>query len=179
MVSKALSALTASLILALAAAAPAAAQGESLRIAVLDVQRIITESATGKAILAKLEEFGKQQQDKLKAKRDAIDQLRSRITDGRLSLAEDKLAELEKELEAKTIDLRRAGDDAQREFNQRQEAELKSIERKVMPIIEQMGREGGYTLIFRKFESGLVFASEQIDITESVIQRLDAAPQGG
>jgi outer membrane protein len=176
---KAFSAFAATLALAAATAPPAAAQGAAPKIGVIDVQRIITESATGKAALAKLEEFGKQQQDKLKAKRDAIEQLRDRISEGQLSLAEDKLAELQKELESKTIDLRRASDDAQREFTRRQEEELKGIERKVMPIIEQAGREGGFTLIFRKFESGLVFATDDVDITQSVIQKLDAASQGG
>ncbi len=33
----------------------------------------------------------------------------------------------------------------------------------------------GYTLIFRKFESGLIYADEAVDITKLVITRLDAA----
>jgi outer membrane protein len=182
MVPKSSPVLAAALALTLAAAAlpaPVLAQDGAMKIAVIDVQRIITESGTGKAVLAKLEEFGKQQQDKLKAKRDAVEQLRTRLSEGQLSLADDKLAELQKEIESKTIDLRRASDDAQREFNRRQEEELKGIERKVMPIIEQVGREGGYTMIFRKFESGLVFATDDIDITQSIILKLDAAPLGG
>ena len=35
-----------------------------------------------------------------------------------------------------------------------------------MPVINQVGKELGYTLIFRKFESGLIYADEAIDITE-------------
>lgn len=180
MVSKAFSALGLALALGLAAGpTPADAQAGSMKIGVIDVQRIITESATGKAAIAKLEEFGKEQQERLKSRRDAIEQLRTRITEGQLSLSEDKLADLRKELETKTIELRRASDDAQRELSERQEVELKGIENKVMPIIRQVGQEGGYTLIFRKFESGLVFATDEIDITVSIIQRLDAAQQGG
>ena len=34
-----------------------------------------------------------------------------------------------------------------------------------MPVINQVGKELGYTLIFRKFESGLIYADEAIDIT--------------
>jgi hypothetical protein len=44
-----------------------------------------------------------------------------------------------------------------------------------MPVINQVGKELGYTLIFRKFESGLIYADEAVDITASIIQRLDGA----
>jgi Skp family chaperone for outer membrane proteins len=45
-------------------------------------------------------------------------------------------------------------------------------------VINQVGKDLGYTLIFRKFESGLIYADEAIDITSVVIQRLDTAAQG-
>ncbi len=55
---------------------------------------------------------------------------------------------------------------------------LKQIDERVMPVINQAGKDLGYTLIFRKFESGLIYADEAIDITGVIIQRLDAATQG-
>ena len=158
------------------AASPAWAQSGQVKIAVIDVQRIITDSAAGKAALAQLEQYGKEQEGRLNAKKEELDQLNKRIADGRLSLAAEKLAELQKEAESKTIDLRRASDDAQREFNQRQAKALQEIERRVMPIITQVGKEGAYTMILRKFDSGLVYAADGIDITPAVIQRLDSAP---
>lgn len=171
------SAVLALALLLAAFALPAAAQGP-MKVGVIEVQSIITESATGKAVLAQLETYSKQQQDRLAAQRDEVEQLRNRIAEGQLSLSDDKLTEMQKELEEKSIALRRTADDAQRELNRRQEEAFKSIERKVMPIIEQLGKEGGFTMIFRKFESGLVFATEEIDVTAQVITRLDAQ-QGG
>lgn len=160
------------------ASLPAAAQTGPIKIAVIDVQRIITDSAAGKAALAQLELYGKEQEGRLKAKKDELDQISRRIDEGRLSLAADRLAEMQKEVESKTIELRRASDDAQREFNQRQAKALQEIEKRVMPIIQQVGKEGAYTIVLRKFDSGLVYAAEGIDITASVIQRLDAMPAG-
>ncbi|HRC84172.1 MAG TPA: OmpH family outer membrane protein [Thermoanaerobaculia bacterium] len=156
--------------------AASAQQGAgSPKIAIIDVERIVTESATGKAALAKLEAYGKEQEGRLQAKKDEIEALRKKISDGQLSLAEDKLNDMRKDLENKGIELRRATDDAQREFNTRQQTALGDIERKVMPVIKKMGEEGGYSMIFRKFDSGLVFATDEIDITQQVIQRLDAS----
>ena len=160
-----------------ALALPAAAQGP-MKVGVIEVQSIITESDTGKAVLAELETYSKQQQDRLASQRDEVEQLRNRIAEGQLSLSDDKLTEMQKELEETSIALRRTADDAQRELNRRQEEAFKAIEKKVMPIIEQLGKEGGFTMIFRKFESGLVFATEEIDVTGQVISRLDAQEGG-
>ena len=46
-----------------------------------------------------------------------------------------------------------------------------------MPAINRIGQEGGYSFIFRKYESGLIYADEAGDITEQVIQRMDAESQ--
>ena len=169
-------ALVVSLVLGWTAFSAARAQsvGAELKIGIIDVERIITESATGKSLLAELEKFGKEQQARLEGQRGEIDALQKRITDGGLSLAQDKLDQMKKELEDKTIALRRSADDAQREFNTRRDKAFQAIEQKVMPVIQQLGKEGKYSLIFRKFDSGLVYADESTEITQLVIERLDS-----
>jgi Skp family chaperone for outer membrane proteins len=86
---------------------------------------------------------------------------------------------MDKQMEDKVIALRRFQDDATRELNKRKDEVLGSIDQKVMPVINQVGKEQGYTLIFRKFESGLIYADEGVDITGSVIQRLDGGASQG
>lgn len=125
-----------------------------------------------------LEAFGQEQQTRLEAKRSEIDVLRNRVTDGQLTLAKDQLAKMQAELDTKTGEFKRLSEDAQRAFNQRQGQLLQDIEKQIMPIINQVGAEGGYTAIFRKFDSGLVYADKAIDITRQVIARLDAGPTG-
>jgi Skp family chaperone for outer membrane proteins len=53
------------------------------------------------------------------------------------------------------------------------------IERQILPVIDKLGQEQGYTLIFNKFQSGLVYADDAVDITADVITRLDASNAGG
>lgn len=157
-----------------AAPQPAAAQG-AVKVAVIDVQRLVTDSVAGKEALARLKKL---QDDKIaegKAKQDEIEALRKKLNEGRLSLADDKIAELEKQLEEKVTAFRRFQEDAERELNKSRDTSFAEIERKVSPIIEAAGREGGYTLIFNKFQSGLVFAVESADITDQIVQRFDAA----
>jgi len=159
-------------------AAPARAQavGEKpLKVALIDVQRLVTESARGKVALAKLKSLQEQKVAEGKAKQDEIDGLRKKINEGRLSLADDKIAEMEKQLEDRMIAFRRFQDDAQRDLQKTQEQALGDVERLVMPIIEKVGKEFGYTMIFNKFQSGLVYADDSIDITPLIVQRFDAS----
>jgi outer membrane protein len=182
-------ALSWGLALAVAAAAPLAAQAPApapaapaarpaagpLRLAVIDTERILLESATGKKALADLKKLQEQKEGELRSRQQEIKDLQGKISDGRLSLAQDKLEEMNKQVEDKLIALRRLQDDATRELNKRKDDVLGQIDQKVMPVINQVGKEQGYTLIFRKFESGLIYADEAVDITGSVIQRLDGA----
>jgi outer membrane protein len=161
--------------LALTAASAAPAVAQTTKIAVIDVRRLVTDSVAGKEALAKLKTLQEQKVAEAKAKQEAIDALRKRLNEGRLSLADDKIAELEKQLEDQVTGYRRFQEDAERELNKMQEQSFAEIERRVAPIIEQAGREGGYTLIFNKYQSGLVYADEASDITSDIVRRFDAA----
>lgn len=164
-------------LVAAVAAAPAQAQGP--KIAVIDTERILLNSATGKKALADLKKVQEQKEAEARTKQQEIKDLQSKLTDGKLSLAQDKLAEMEKQLEDRVISLRRFQDDANRELTKKRDDVLAQVDAKVMPVINQVGKEQGYTLIFRKFESGLIYADEAVDITNAVIQRLDGGAAQG
>ena len=161
------------------AAAPASgagpAAGGALRVAVIDTEKILLSSVAGKKAIAELKKAQEQKEAELRGKQQEIKDLQDKLSQGRLTLAQDKLAEMTKQLEDKEISLRRLSDDATRELNKRKDDLLGGIDEKVMPVINQIGHEQGYTMIFRKFESGLIYADDAIDITNSVIQRLDQA----
>lgn len=158
------------------AAQPAAGP---IKIAIIDTEKILLSSATGKKALADLKKLQEQKEGEIRAKAAELKDLQTKITEGRLSLAQDKLAEMGKQYEEKEIALRRFQDDATRELNKKRDEILAKIDEQVMPVINKTGKELGYTLIFRKFESGLIYADEAVDITNVIIQRLDggaAAP---
>lgn len=152
-----------------AQAAPPAA-----KIAVIDVERILTESEAGKRALAELTALQKSKQEQGQALQAEINQLKQKALDGKLALAEDKLREIEVQVEEKTIALQRFSDDATRELTKRRDDVLGAVEQGIFPVINVVGKEGGYTLIFNKFRSGLLYADEAVDITETVIQRYNA-----
>jgi outer membrane protein len=171
-------------VLALALVVPAAAQqaapatAGNIKIAVIDTEKILLSSQAGKKALADLKKLQEAKETDLRAKAQELKDLQTKISEGRLSLAQDKLAELTKQYEEREISIRRAQDDATRELGKKRDEMLAEIDKRVMPVINQAGKDLGYTLIFRKFESGLIYADEAVDITGVIIQRLDAAAQG-
>jgi len=150
----------------------------AVRVAVIDVQRLVLESAKGQAVLARLRNLTEQKQAEVDAIQQEVRDLQARVQAGRASLAEERLAEVEKELEAKIIEYQRFEDDAEREMQEEQAGAFAEIESEMMPIITQAGAELQYTLIFNKFSSGLLFAKEEVDITDRILERYNAATAG-
>jgi outer membrane protein len=165
-----LKAIVATMILA--AALPAAAQ---TKVAVIDVQRVVSESDPGKEALQQLKTLQDAKVAEGQTLQQEINALQEQLNKQRFTVSEDKLAEMSKQLENKNIAMRRFEDDAKRELEDARRKQLGGLEAKILPIINAIGQEQGFTLIFNKFQSGLVYADEAVDITDEVIQRFNTA----
>ncbi len=164
---------------ALALAAPTAA-AQQVPVAVIDVQRVVTESDPGKEALQHLQKLQNEKLEQAKKLQQELDQLKDQFQRQRLTLAQDKLEELSKKIEDKTIELKRFQDDAQRELEDARRKTLDRLERQIMPIIQQVGKERGYLLIFQKYQSGLVYADDaRVDITDEIIRRFNTSAGTG
>jgi outer membrane protein len=158
--------------LVMAAAMPAAAQS---KVAVIDVQRVVAESDPGKEAIQKLKAISDAKVQEGQALQQEMAALQEQFNKQRFTVSEQRLAEMTKELEDKNIAIRRFEDDAKRELEEARRRELGGLEGQILPIINQIGVEEGITVIFNKFQSGLVYADEAVDITDDVIRRFNTA----
>jgi outer membrane protein len=158
-----------------ALAAPMFAQNTPARVAVVDVQKVLTQSTAGKAAYEKLKKMQEDRLGKAKQMDDEMKKLESDLNTKRISLAEDKLAEMAKQLADKKISMQRYAQDADREIGEARDRELQALQVKIEPVIDAIGKEMGLALIFNKFESGLVYASEAVEITDTVIKKFNEA----
>jgi len=156
-----------------ALAAPMFAQNVPARVAVIDVQRVLQQSTAGKAAVEKLKKMQDERLEKAKAMDEDARKLEADINAKKISLAEDKLQDMAKTLADKKISMQRFAQDADREMGEARDRELQALENRIKPIIDSIGKEMGLAMIFNKFESGLVYASDAIDITDSVIKRFN------
>jgi outer membrane protein len=158
-----------------ALAAPMFAQTTPARVAVIDVNKVLTQSTAGKAAYEKLKKMQDERMERAKGMDEELKKLDADIATKRLSLSEDKLTEMQKQLADKRISMQRYAQDAEREIGEARDKELVALEAKIKPVIDALGKEMGLAAIFNKFESGLVYASEAIDITDTVIKRFNEA----
>jgi outer membrane protein len=172
------------LTLALAAlTAPAVvAQNTPGRIAVIDVQKVLATSTAGKAAYDRLKKMQEERIAKARGMEEELRKLESDLQAKRLSLSEDKVVEMNKQISDRKIAMQRYAQDADREVQEARDRALLELENKIKPVIDALGKEMGIAVIFNKFESGLVYASEAVDLTDTVITRFNAAlaanPQG-
>jgi outer membrane protein len=160
------------------AQAPATAGG---KIGVIEVQKIVQESAVGKESLARVQKVQQAKQEELARRQKELRDMEQKIQEQGKSLSEDAMEKLQKDYQAKALDLKRFQDDAQRELEESQRKELGDLEKRIMPVITEVAREQGYALVFNKFNSGLLFADDKsVDLTDAVITKFNsmiAAPE--
>jgi outer membrane protein len=152
-----------------AASAPAPAAGP-LKIGVINVERLVQESALGKEAfnrVKKLNDSKKEEGEKLSKE---LRDMEQKLADQGSAMADDKRDALQKSYQEKAIAFKRFQDDANRDLEAAQKKELSELERRVFPVINQVGKEKGYTLILNKFQSGLVYVEDSVDITDEVLK---------
>ena len=153
---------------------PVSAQSAQ-KVGVIEVQRIVQESAVGKESLARIQKVQAAKTEDLTKRSNELRDLEKRIQEQGKSLSEEAMEKLQKEYTQKGVEFKRYQDDAQREMEELQRKELGELERRVLPLIEAVSKELGYALVFNKYQSGLLHADPAVDITDAVIQKFNTA----
>lgn len=167
------------ILVGVAVAGTASAQEAPIKVVVVDLERVVGQSAAGKDLQARLEKFKEAVQTEGSAKAEAARGIRQKLVDGVNSLSEDKLSELQKQYEDATIAIKRFQDDKQREGQKMQVEGLRDIEKQLQPVFEKLRDDGGYDLILNNVAGVVVMVNERVDITKLVIERLNAAAAAG
>lgn len=158
-----------------ALAAPMFAQTAPSRVAIIDVQKVLAQSNLGKQAYDKLKKMQDEKIERAKGMEEELRKLDADIAAKRISLSDEKVVEMTKQLADKKINMQRYAQDADREVAEARDRELLALENKIKPVIDAIGKEMGLAAIFNKFESGLIYASDAIDITDSVVKRFNEA----
>jgi outer membrane protein len=143
------------------------------RVGVINVERLIQESALGKEAFARVRKLNDSKKDEADKLAKELREMEQKLADQGQSLTDDKREQLQKTYQEKAISYKRFGDDAQRVLEEAQKKELQQLENRVLPVIQQVGKEKGYTLIFNKYSGALVYADEGVDITDEVLRRFN------
>jgi outer membrane protein len=157
-----------------AALTPAAAQ--EVKVGVFDSQKVWEQTDEGKKLRGMLETFRDSKLAEINAKETELAKLRDRLREQELSLSDEKKGAMLKDIDQKSIDLKRLNDDATREmkiqFNDAQE----QFQKELFQVVEALGKEKKYALILEK--TIVIYSDPATDITPEVTAKFNLMFKG-
>jgi outer membrane protein len=156
-----------------AAPAPDVKFPEGARFGFINIQRIASESAEGKASSGRLEALRTKKANELNDKNKQLETLQAKQKSSVVS--EETRAQVQRDIDKITVDIQRLTQDAQQELQDMQNELQLEFQRKVAPVIQAVATEKSIQMLFSQGDSGLVWADAALDLTVEVIRRFDAA----
>lgn len=144
------------------------------KIAVMNVQRIITECDAGKTAKVRFEARMKDLQGKFKGEQAELKALQQEIEKKSSAWSEEKKSEKARDLQKLRRELQSKTDDANFELKQLQEQELQPILKALEEVVTNFGKKNGYTAIF-DIKGGVIYNDKAIDVSEAIVKELNAA----
>lgn len=166
-------------LLALSCGAFAHAEGMPSGFAVVDYDRLLLESVPGKQSIAPLDALMNQKKAEIQAMEAELGAIRAKAAEQATSATEKQLATYQRQFNDKLEEMRRFQTEANNELDKMREASLGGFNKLSLPLIQAMGKELGYGMIMQKQKVGLLYLDPRAEITDQVIQRLNAQAAGG
>jgi len=142
------------------------------KIGIINPQVVLQNSSKGKEAIGRLRTMQLSKQKAYDALQKEIDTLEKDAMSPALNTeARDKKAQ---ELANKRTEIKRFAEDAQKDSVAAQQKEFEKIQSDLMPIIEKIAKENGYSLILDVNSAGVTYFEPGIDLTEKVVKAYDA-----
>ncbi|MBI5206576.1 MAG: OmpH family outer membrane protein [Candidatus Firestonebacteria bacterium] len=147
-----------------------------LKIAYVDTQRVLEECVSGKKAKKDLEEYLKKEQAKIDSKESEIKKLQKELEDN-IMLNEEGKKEKEALINQKFQEYKEFAGEAKQMLDNKQKDIIKPIVKEINDIIKKIGIEEGYSVIFEKNYSYLLYYSPELELTDKIIKRIDEKRQ--
>jgi len=160
-----------------ATAAPASAGGASGKVGVINVRQAIVTTSEGKQASAELQSQFAARQTELENLNKQINDLKQRLSAGQATLSQEEVARLTRQGELLARQMQRKQDEYQEDVNASQGDVIDKIGRKMIDVLDRYARENGYIVILDSSAQNtpILYASNQIDVTQDIIRLYDQA----
>jgi len=158
------------------AAGPAIAQG--LKIAVIDVNKVLNESEAGKVARKKMEDRYEELKKKVDALTEEAKKMKEEIDKQKILLGKEKLKAKEDALAAKVAELRKVSKDSENEMQRRQRDLTRDVLKIVEGQVDKIVQEEKIDLLLER-SSGVVHFNPSLDITAKVLALVNKEKPGG
>lgn len=151
--------------------APAVASAQAVKIGVVDVARVINETAEGKAAKSRLEREMTRRQNELDRKQREFETFAADLESSFDMLTDEAKQQRAIEYQTKATELQQLYATHQQELAQAEAAATQRIVERVIAIVDDIAKRGSYTLVFDS--AAVVYKATNTDITSEVIRAYD------
>lgn len=147
----------------------ATAMAGDLKIGFVNVPKLLEKAPQAEKAKKELEREFSPRDKRLVSEQKEIKQLEEKLSKDGAVMSDSERQKLEKEVLNRKREGKRLQDEFREDFNIRRNEELGKLQREVFEAIQALAKEESFDLLLT---DGVVFASEQIDVTEKVSKKL-------
>lgn len=154
---------------------PALAEG--LRIAVVDVNKVLNESEEGKAAKKRMEARYEELKKDVDSKQEELKKLKEEIDKQKIIATKEKLKEKEDAFQGKLNELRKLTQESEREMQGRQSELTREVLKRIEGQIDALVKAEKYDLVLER-SAGVIHVADSMDLTERVLAMMNKDRKG-
>ncbi|MBI4848493.1 MAG: OmpH family outer membrane protein [Nitrospirae bacterium] len=148
-------------------------QAAETKIGYVDLNKALNESEEGKKAVKVLEDFFKSKQAVLEDKRKEIASLDEEMAKQSSILNPDAVKSKKEERDRIARDFQRMVKDSEDELEKKRADFMERIIKDLNEVVKKIGEEEGYTVIFDRVQSGIMFIPGKLDLTDKLLKRFN------
>jgi outer membrane protein len=146
---------------------------DPMKIGIVDIDQALNSTEEGKAAREELSRKQREAQAKLEPMVERFKTMNEELKSKRFVLSEEALYQKQLDL----VELKTEIDNRAKELEDKFKVDKERLEgplrKKLIEIVEAIGKEKGFSLILARGAGGMLYNREALDITEMVIQRFN------
>ena len=142
------------------------------KIGVIDLQKILATSTSGKAIQAQLKSQKDKMESDLKQKGSEIEKISKRLERESMVMSKEMREEKEREQRIKINDFKTLQKKFRSDLQKLEGGLMNQLQQDIKEIVDAIGKKKGYLLIINKYN--VLYSPDSIDITDDLIKQLNA-----
>jgi len=143
------------------------------KFAFVDLQKALNLCRAGQDAKEEFAKKVEKAEEKLASQQEELKRLKEILEKQSAMLNEETFKKKEKDYQTRLRDFKRLYEDSQNELKVQDSEVTKAILEELVKVTQEYGKEKGYTFIFERSESALLFADDATEVTEEIIKIYD------
>lgn len=151
-----------------------AATEDRVKIGVIDMEQAILSTDEGKAVRAELESKIREADAELRPKVQRLQEMQKELEEMQHVLSKDALERRQFDFLEARNQLENESKGMEQQVKIDRARLLKPLQDKFVAVVEQVGRDNGFSIILLRSTPGIMYTREALDMTDLVVEKFDA-----